>query len=106
MCAWPWDSLLAWPIEQGVRREGASAAVRFSSGVGGSRFEVNSRFSVRGPRCGHFILSPVLATPLRERSPQGGTSTVARALAMDEWRGLPPEVKALVQGVFGNAQRL
>ena len=25
---------------------------------------------------------------------------------MDEWRGLPPDVKALVQDVFGNAQRL
>ena len=25
---------------------------------------------------------------------------------MDEWRGLPEEVKSLVQGVFGNAQRL
>ena len=25
---------------------------------------------------------------------------------MDEWRGLPEDVKSLVQGVFGNAQRL
>ena len=25
---------------------------------------------------------------------------------MNEWRGLPEEVKSLVQGVFGNAQRL
>ena len=25
---------------------------------------------------------------------------------MDEWRGMPEDVKSLVQGVFGNAQRL